>query len=138
MIIPDGDYYASYANIRDLLNSQNIGVAGSSLMIAAGLEVALLTSQALINFEIYQDDTTTKVTGNYANICKAIQIDLVMMRILQSKHMTENDLTDAGAIQGYFRVMPALTFEHKFLLAQIRSKVLGTSYNWNIQTGERI
>ena len=107
-------------------------------MIETGLEVALLTSQAAIQFEIYQDNTTTMVTGNYANMCKGIQINMIMMRILQARHLKENNLADSGAIQGFFRVMPAFTFEDKHTLAIIRSKVLATSYNFNIQTGARI
>lgn len=115
-----------------------IGTAGDTLYDDNALETALDLTFGLINFEIYGDNTTTKVTGNYALICRKIQMELIAMQILLSRQFNENNLADAGAIQGFWTIMPALTREHMRLLHKIGGAIRGHVQLRNINDGGKV
>jgi len=134
----DGDYYASYPDVRNLLNEQSIGGAASTLYTENSLELALSVSQAYIHQ--YLGLTSMACTTNPVHVAtlKAIQIDLIMMRILQAKHINQNNLTEAGAIQSFWQVMPYLTNAHKQLLDRIADQLEGVAWTFDVRTGSEV
>ena len=135
----DGDYYASYANCRAALNNPNLGLANNSMIDDDALDLALLLSQSLIHLIFYQNDTTTMLTGTYANICKIIQTDLVSMTILRNRHFLENNLTSGGEAISFFQIQPALTRAHKELIKMMRDIIYpNTGMIFDQKSGEEI
>ena len=131
----DGDYYATYAEVQQRFMNAGLATAGNTLYDDDAVELALLTSTALIHAFIYNDNTTTLLTGNYGTICKAVQLDMVMMRALQSRHMQENNLSSASEIQSFWSVMPAFTFFHKEMLNIVKQNAVSQTYNGDVRNG---
>lgn len=102
--------------------NSGLGVAADGFYDNNAVEIALKFS--FYRIQMYLDPTggtTTKLTNTvFSNILAGIQCDLVMMRCLQAQHMQKNTLSDVGAIQSFFKMMPALTYEHKEMLEQIK------------------
>lgn len=131
----DGDHYAAYADVQNKLSNAGIGTAGNTLYDADSLEIALDLSQVVINTYIRGDPDGADVTGGAAVLCKMVQIDLVFMMILQARHIQNNNLNDAGAIQSFWQITPQLTYQHKQLLDIIASNTDGVAFNGYTRTG---
>lgn len=117
----DGDYYASYDDVRHLLMNSNLGVAGNTLFDADAVDLALSLIEAQIHLYIYNDNTTTKLTGTYATLLKGIELDIIKMHILSSRFFQEQNLVDQGALQAFWTITPYFTYQHRQILEMIRN-----------------
>jgi len=120
--VADGDYYASYDDIRHVFMDAGLGTVSDTFYDDKAVEVALETSFYVI--QLYLDptgSTTSKLTNPvHAGVLKGIQCDLVMMRALQAQWMQKDTIANAAGVVSFFRMMPALTREHKELLEKIK------------------
>jgi hypothetical protein len=135
----DGDHYASYADVRDALMKAHIGVDGSTLYDDGALEYALDTTMDEIHTEL--DFRTTKVTDSpVVNVLRKIQVELIFQMILMARHVQENNLADAGAIQGFWQITPSFTREHMRKLRKINSYLRGNNnvFLYSSHTGDQI
>lgn len=130
----DLDYYASYAEVRNLLNNQNVG--SGTIYAEASMELALKISQALINLELGVDTLSCVSDVIVAEIAKGVQIDVIHQRILQAANLrffaTE---ADSSAVIGFWRQMTQLTREHRRILAICKSKNEGVAWAVNTRDG---
>ena len=131
----DGDHYAGYSDVQQLLSNSGIGIAGNTLYNDTSLEIALDISLAKIH-NYLGIRTTTKLTNAVdVLILKGIQIELIHMRILQSRSLKENNLADHGAIQGYWSIMPDLTRGHIRQLDEVLANNDGVAWTFDTRTG---
>ncbi len=131
----DGDYYATYAEVRTRFMNAGLAVAGNTMYDDDAVELGLLTSTALIHIFIYNDNTTTMFTGNYATLCKVVQLDMMLMRILQSRHTQENNLASASEIQGFWSIMPAFTRFHTQMMNIVKQNAVDQVFNGDTRNG---
>ena len=134
----DLDYYASYANVRNLLMNAALGTATSTLYWETSLELALSISQGYIHQYLGLENLTSTTNVVHVAVLKGIQIDLIMMRVLQARQMTENNLSAAGEIQSFWQMMPYLTNEHRRLLDSILDQMDGVAWTFDVNTGYEV
>jgi hypothetical protein len=135
----DGDHYASYADVQKALMDANIGVDGGTMYDDEALEYALDTSMDEIHMEL--DFRTTKVTAvPIANVLRKIQVETVFQMILMARHINQNNLVDAGSIQGFWQVTPSFTREQMRKLRKINSYLRGNNnvFLYSSHTGDQI
>ena len=133
-----GTFYCAYTDVQQLLNNANIGATGSTLYDESSLLLACTVSQAKIHLKL-GIRVMTKITDVvYKEILKGIQIDLIMMRILQSRQMNENNISSAGEITSFWQMMPGLTYEHQRTLGEILEERDGVAFNFDTRTGNEV
>ena len=133
-----GTFYCSYVDVQNLLNSSNLGVAGSSLYTEDSLLLACTIAQAKIHFKLGLTVITKLTDAIYKEVLKGIQIDLIMMRVLQGRTLNDNNISDPSAITGYWSLMPALTREHKQILDEILEARDGIAWAFDTRSGNEV
>lgn len=133
-----GTFYCAYTDVRNLLNNANLGVAGSTFYTEDSLLVACKVSQSKIHLKL-GIRTMTKISDEvYEEVFKGIMTDLIMMRILQSRQMNMNNISNAGEIQSFWQMMPGLTYEHKQTLSEILDERDGVAWNFDTRSGYEV
>jgi len=134
----DGDHYAAYASVRELLSNDQIGVAGATLYDDGSLERALDITMAILHN--YLGLTTMTKVGDAVDlvVLEGIQCDLINMQILRARNMKENNIGDIATTIQYWSVTPYLTREHKMMLDQINAKLEGSSFVYNVKNGTEV
>lgn len=133
-----GTFYCSYEDVKNILNEQSIGAAGSTLYSEASLLLACTMAQAKIHLKLGIRTITKISDAIYKEILKGIQVDLIMMRILQGRILNENNISDPSAITGYWSIMPALTYEHLKILNEILDERDGVSWTFDTRSGSEV
>ena len=133
-----GTFYAAYTDVQQLLNNASIGAAGSTLYSEASLLVACTVSQAKIHLKLGITTMTKLTQAVFIQVLKAIQIDLIHMRILQGVSLNEKNISTSDAITSYWSLMPALTREHNQMLDLILDSMDGSSWTFDTETGNEV
>lgn len=132
----DGDHYSSYAEVKAKFMNSGLGEATNTIYNTAALDLSLDITQVWINLYVFGDADHADMTGGNAVIAKLAQLDLVFMMILQARHMQENNLADAAAIQSYWQTSPTMTYNHKQLLDMISLTADGAAFAGDVRTGQ--
>ena len=136
----DGDYYASYADVQNLLMNAGLGVAGNTLLDADAIEKILKIGQAKLHLRLGLSSLTSVTDVVAVELLKEMEVDMALQRILAARHANENNLSDIAAIQAFWTISPTLTYAQIADLNLIR-RVISSSrgiFNHNIFTGGRI
>jgi len=136
----DGDYYASYADVQNLLMNAGLGKAGNTLLDADAIEKILKIGQAKLHLRLGLSSLTSVTDVVAVELLKEMEVDMALQRILAARHANENNLSDIAAIQAFWTISPTLTYAQIADLNLIR-RVISSSrgiFNHNIFTGGRI
>jgi len=137
----DLDYYASYADISDILQNANLTNSGNSLLDDDAAEKILKISQAKIHIRIGKDNTLTSITGVvFVELLKEIQVAYILQWIIAARHANENNLSDIAAVQVFWTLAPTFTYAQEQTLKWVKRKISVNKgmHNHNIWTGSRV
>ena len=134
----DGDHYAEYKSVQELLSNAELGVADATLYNDTSMERALDITMAVIHNYLGLK-TMTKV-GDPVDliVMEGIQVNLVNMQILRARNMKENNIGDFGTTIQFWSITPYLTREDKTQLDRIQRKLFSGVKNYDIRTGREV
>jgi len=135
----DGDYYADYDDIQDILQNADLGTDGNTLLDDEAIEKILKISQAKIHLRLGLSTLTSQTDVIVDEILREIQVAYVMQWVLAARHFNENNLSDIGVVQTFWTIAPTFTYAQEQELRWIKRKISTTKgmYNHNIFTGSR-
>lgn len=136
----DGDYYASYDNVRHILSRAGLGVAGDTMYDDDSLETALNITQAIINkYLLGSNATMVNISGTVnQTLCRHVQINLITMMILRARHIQDNNLADGGMTVQFWTITPYLTQQDMQLLELIVLETRGVAYGYDTRSGQKV
>lgn len=134
----DGDHYATYADIQNIIQNSNVTGLTDTLFNAAGTELALDLTQAIINEYLGESDLTSISDTVGAVLCKHVQLNVVTMMILRARQFKETSLDNMGDMISYWQITPALTPADKQLLDMIKLRTDGVAWAFNTRTGYEV
>lgn len=136
----DLDYYASYADVQDILMNAGLGLDGNTILDDEAIEKILKISQAKIHGKLLLRTLTSITNVVDVEILKEIQIDHIMQRILAARHANENNLSDISSLTAFWTMAPTFTFAQLGDLARIKrlNQSSKGAFNHDIRTGSRL
>ena len=136
----DGDYYASYADVQNLLMNTNLGTAGNTLLDDTTIEKVLKIGQAKLHLRLGLSTLTSETNVVAVELLKEMEVDMALQRIIAARHANENNLSDLGAVQAFWTLSPTITYAQLADLNLIKRVISSTKgiYNHNVFTGGRV
>ena len=134
----DGDYYASYADVQEVLMNENLGVANATIIDDAAIEKILKITQGKIHLRLMRSDLTSLTNVVFAEVLKEMEIGLLTQMAIRARHMKENNLADTDILTTYWTLSPNITKDMKEELESIRLQLDGVAFNYNIRNGAEI
>lgn len=137
-LLVDGDHYAAYADLQNILQNSGLTTAGDTLFNENGAEIALDLTQAIINKYIGATTITSITDTLNATLCKHVQLNMVSMMILRSRQFKENNIDGMSEMISYWQVTPALTFADKELLNLVKQDQEGVAWTFDLRSGQEV
>ena len=142
-MVADGtEYYASYADVRNLLMNENLGVANATLWDDNAIEKGLKIDQGKINWKIGLRNTLTSYSGDVVvvEILRGIMYTLQLQRVLVARHANQNNLSAIETLQAFWTISPTFTFAQLNDMKEIKREIRASRgfFNHNIWSGGRV
>ena len=134
----DLDYYALYADVKDILMNQNLGVADGNIIDEAAIEKMLKSMQGKIHLRLRRTTLVSITNEVHVEVLKDMQISLITQLAIRARHMKENNLADTDVLTTYWTLSPNFSKEQKADLATIRDDLEDNSYNFNTRSGAEV
>ena len=135
----DGDYYASYADVQEVLMNTGLGLAGNTLLDDAAIEKVLKIGQAKLHLRLGLSTLTSETHVVAVELLKEMEIDMSLQRIIAARYGNDNNLSDLGAVQAFWTISPTLTYAQIADLNLIKRLISSNKgiFNHNIFSGSR-
>ncbi|MCK5644632.1 MAG: hypothetical protein KAJ19_27790 [Gammaproteobacteria bacterium] len=135
----DLDYYASFADVKDILENAGLGDAGNTLLDDDAIEKILKIAQAKLHLRLGLTTLTSQTDVIAVELLKEMQVTYILQWIIAARHANENNLSDIGIVQTFWTMAPTFTFAQQADLALIKRviDVNKGSANYNMRTGAR-
>ena len=135
----DGDYYADYADVQDILQNSSLGTDGNTLLDDEAIEKILKIAQAKMHIRLGLSTLTSQTDVIVDELLREMQVAYVLQWIIAARHANENNLSDIGIVQTFWTLAPTFTYAQEQELRWIKRKISGNKgmHNHNIYTGSR-
>jgi len=135
----DGDYYADYADVQDILQNSGLGTDGNTLLDDEAIEKILKIAQAKMHIRLGLSTLTSQTDVIVDELLREMQVAYVLQWIIAARHANENNLSDIGIVQTFWTLAPTFTYAQEQELRWIKRKISGNKgmHNHNIYTGSR-
>ena len=134
----DLDYYALYADVKDILMNQNLGVADGNIIDEAAIEKMLKSMQGKIHLRLRRTTLVSITNVVHVEVLRDMQISLITQLAIRARHMKENNLADTDVLTTYWTLSPNFSKEQKADLATIRDDLEDNAYNYNTRSGAEV
>jgi hypothetical protein len=131
----DGDYYATYAQVRSWFNNANLGVSGSFRLDDTAIEEGLARGYGEIHLFLNNDTKLTNAIDLL--VLKGIQVDMIAMQIKTIIALKLYE-ADSGAISAFYTISPELTRGHEKSLRRIRNRNTTQFNTYDTRNGRKL
>lgn len=135
----DGDYYASYADVKHILMNSNLGTSGNALWDDDAIEKALKMDQAKLHLRMRITTLTSLTDVVDIEVLKAILIHMQSQRILVSRHFNEGNIDNLETLQAFWALSPQITYSQLNDMKVIARKYHGLKIkNYDMLSGRAV